>query len=339
MMDPAFSSLKQVAAFAALLATSLSAPLLLRAMHQPSREAAWSSVPTYAGDFAHIRHQIFDEKSDIDLLFVGSSFLWAGIDTPQVERALSRQLGRKATVLSLGSNWWGEDLTYLLLRDLLARRRVTLVVFSMPTKTDQQDAPHPCATNWLTGDDAKVFEGLPLRNRLQLFAEEVLGAPRHLLSLLRPDLLEPSPYAAGLGAGRFRAALPGQRFVRLHEEAPSLATEDLIYSERTRARFLFDAVPLTPYQNHFIRLRAELARQHGTRMAVMHIPQRPTGEPAGVVEERLDWTEIFGADVPLVGVAPAIDAHYYNEHLNLNGAERLTRVLLPALLAIHAQTH
>src|SRR6185369_7920682 len=119
-------------------------PLVLR----PAREAAWSGVPTCEGPFSHIQQGVFEEKGDIDLLFIGSSFLWAGIDTPQVERAQSAQLGRKATVLTLGSNWWGEDLTYFLLRDLLARRRVKMVVFSMPTKTDQQSAPHPGAAYW-----------------------------------------------------------------------------------------------------------------------------------------------------------------------------------------------
>jgi hypothetical protein len=349
MMAPAFSSLSQAAAFAALLGACLGAPLVLRAAHQPTPEAAWSSVAANAGDFAHIRHEIFDEKGDIDLLFIGSSFLWAGIDTPQVERALSHQLGRKATVLTLGSNWWGEDLTYLLLRDLLAHRKVTLAVFSMPTKTDFQNAPHLSAAYRLNGDDPRIGDGLPLPQRLQLYGMEVLGAPRKLLSWLRPDLLEPSPYVAGLGAGRFRAALPGQHFVPVHQNVPTLPADEMIYSERTRAHFVFDGVPLTPYQDHFIRLRAELARKHGVHMAVVHIPQRTEGPLADVVEERVDWRQIFGADAAIIGVAPAtlfagmdratIDAHYYNEHLNLNGAERLTRVLLPALLSVHAQSH
>jgi hypothetical protein len=333
-MDPAFSSLRQAGAFAALLAFSLAAPLFLRSSH---REAAWSSAPNNAGPFAWIEQQVFEEKGDIDILFIGSSFMWAGIDTPQVERALSRQLGRKATVITLGDNWWGEDQTYFLLRDLLARRKVTLAVFTLPTKTDLQSAPHPCASYWL--DDAGA--GLSLRHRLQLYAVEMLGTPRRLLGLLRPDRLEPSPYAAGLGAGRFREALPGHDFVRLHLPAPSLTAEEL----QDRARFHFDDVPLTPFQEHFFRLYLELARQHGVHLAVVHIPQRPTGAPSPLADERLDWTRLFG--LPLVGVAPAtlfagmdratIDAHYYNEHLNLNGAERLTRVLLPALLALHAQ--
>src|SRR5262249_37814750 len=139
LMDPAFSSLGRAGAFAALLLACLLAPLALR----PPRQAAWSGVPTSEGPFSHIQHQVFEGKGDSDRLVIGSSLIWAGIDTPQVERALSAQLGRKATVLTLGSNWWGEDLTYFLLRDLLARRKVKMVVFSMPTKNDQQSAPHP----------------------------------------------------------------------------------------------------------------------------------------------------------------------------------------------------
>lgn len=349
-MDPAFSSLRQAAAFAVLLAACLATPLALHALKRPVRAEAWSSVPTNAGPIAYLQHEVFEETGDIDLLFLGSSLVWAGIDTPLVERALSRQLGRKATVLSLASNWRGEDLTYFLFRDLLAHRRVDMVVSSMaPTAADEEWAPHRCSAYWYTDDDAAVRAGLPLRNRLQLFAEQVLGGPRHLLTLLRPDRLERSRFGAIRGAGRFRLALPGQRFARLHLPAPSVPADDLIYSDRTRARFRFADVPLTAYQEHFVRLRAQVARAHGVRMAVVNIPLRPEpGTPlADVIDERLDPSILYGPGTPLVGVSPqvlfggldqaTIDAHHYDLHLNLNGAERFTRTILPGLLAIYAR--
>ena len=341
-MDPAFRSLRQAGAFAALLLACLASPLVLGALHVPRREAVWSAVPEEAGPFSFIHREVMEARGDVDLLFIGSSYLWAAIDVPYVEQELGRRLGRKATVLSLSSNWLGEDLVFVLLRDLLARRKVSTVVFMLPSAQDDHVAPHPYSAYWFTGDDVREADGLPLLHRAQLYAERVIGWPRQLLGALRGDLVEPTRYDAVLGAALVRRALPGRTFAHLPVAAPVLPAEELIYSPATRERFRFAGAPLTGYAAHFARKRVELARAHGAQVVLLNVPRRSS--ITATVKERLDWPAQLGG-VPLVGVPAAtlfaglteeqIDAHFYNEHLNLNGAERFTRAVTPALLALH----
>jgi hypothetical protein len=94
-MRPAFSSTRQAAAFALLLLALLLAPVLAQKI-LPPRETIYSSIWWASGDFPYMDGQIFREQSAIDILFMGSSHIWAGFDTPYVQAQLDKQLGRAA---------------------------------------------------------------------------------------------------------------------------------------------------------------------------------------------------------------------------------------------------
>jgi hypothetical protein len=340
---PPFQTRAQAIAFAAVLALALSAPLALHALGGPSRAALYASLPSEAGPMAFIHREIFVETRDVDVLFVGASHLFAGVDAPHVQRALSRALGREAVVLSFGVNWRGEDMHYVLVRDLLRRRRLHTLVLAMPRASDRESAPHPLADHWLTLDDPRVTRGLPVTQRLQVYAANVLGTPRRVLSLVRPDrLAESPPYAATLGAGLFERGFADRPFRPSSAEPPVIAARTLILSPATAHRFRFLDVPLTPYQAHFIRALVELVRERGIHLAVLSIPVWGQGPPAAHAVERLYWPEVLGVPTAVIGVPAAelfagidergIEAFYYNTHLNRNGAERFTRVITPALI-------
>src|SRR5438093_370763 len=106
-MSPAFSSARQAATFALLLLGLIALPLLVSSSKLPPRSEIYSSIGWRCGPFPFLHHEIFDKKDDIDIAFVGSSHLWSGIDTPFVEKELTRKLGRKAVVVSLGWPWPG----------------------------------------------------------------------------------------------------------------------------------------------------------------------------------------------------------------------------------------
>src|SRR5580698_8357613 len=114
-MSPAFSTTRQATAFGLLLLLLLLLPVLIGKSCLPPREEIYSSLPWGAGAYPYLEDQIFNQKEDIDIAFMGSSRMWWGIDTPQVEAQLSQKLGRKAVVSSLCWNAPGFDPFYFTL--------------------------------------------------------------------------------------------------------------------------------------------------------------------------------------------------------------------------------
>jgi len=127
-MRPAFSSTRQAAAFALLLLALLLAPVLAQKI-LPPRETIYSSIWWASGDFPYMDGQIFREQSDVDIMFMGSSHIWAGFDTPYVQAQLGKQLGHPAVARTFGWAWPGYDPLYFVAKDLFAHRHVRMLVF------------------------------------------------------------------------------------------------------------------------------------------------------------------------------------------------------------------
>jgi hypothetical protein len=340
-----FRSPRQAALFCALVLAFLALPACLSALGLYGRRDAYREMPAGAGPYAFVEKQVLDERGDIDMLFLASSLLWVGVDTPIVQRELARAEGRPVTVLTFGYNHRGEDVAYAILRDTLARRKVKTVVATMPLAVDEEDGPHPYAYHFLPyGEDPEMTRGLPLRYRLMLYAESVLGAPRHTLSFVRPNPDFAHPLAATLGANLTQQGFAGAAYAPVDRDPPHLPVESLIASPTSADRFAFSGKPLTGYQAHFLRLLGELVRKHGLRLIVLHVP-RWSERGRSVVEERFQWSSVLGVDAPVVGVPPSvlfqglsddeITRLYYDEHLNASGAALFTHTITPALLTLH----
>jgi len=111
-LPPAFISQRQAVGFVCLVAAMLLSPVALWLVGPPSRAEVYKAVPLTAGEYPFLERQIFEEHSDLDMVFVSSSLMMAAIDAPTVQRELSRAIGREANVVVLGANWQGLDLQY-----------------------------------------------------------------------------------------------------------------------------------------------------------------------------------------------------------------------------------
>lgn len=354
-MRAAFSDVQQAACFAAVLLVLLGAPAFVADLGVLDREDVYATVPVGAGPMTHIQRELFERDQPLDIAFIGSSFIWAGIDAPHVQRELTRALGREASVTVLGSSWPGLDRDYAYLRDLLAQRRVGLVVLQFPNRelpTDDpavlynrvSDEPHVQAFRFYrVGEMEGATAGLGMRYRAALYAGAVLGLPRHLLSLLRPNFMAASPYDATLGARLDKRGYYGAPYERFRPPPPIIEAEEMIFGRATSASFRFFDEPMPPYQMHFARRIASLLDEHEVPAVLLHVPQANeiTSE---VVEERMEWIDATGISATLVGVPPArLFAGFTHEetlrffssdHLNENGAIYFTRVVAPALLRV-----
>ena len=339
-MLPVFRSMSSVASFCGLLIGLLCLPLLTAWIGHPPREQAYAGTTVEAGPIGTTVREIFRDPSDADVLFLGSSLVRAGVDEPMVEQALSSHLGRPAHVDMLSLNWQGMDLQYFLLRDYLNRHHAGLVVWNLPVPGSRSLEPHVEAFRWVRfGEYSDALSGLPLRYRMALYSDMVLGAPRELLSHLRSNLLSKDEINNQLLPEK--AGYYGRPFVPEPVDSAMIPTLDQSYEVPPYPLVHVTGKPLTPYEEHFARKIMELAKEKHTEIVLLHIPI-DSEQGLDYMPERVNWVGALQTDAPMIGapssvVFKSVDkarSHdfYRDQHLNFNGSVLFTRSLIPALL-------
>jgi hypothetical protein len=367
-MRPAFSSTKQAAAFALLLLGILFLPVVLRGRMLPPRSEnyLWQGWNSF-GDYPYLYQQIFEETNDIDIAFVGSSRILMGIDAPYVQQKLSEQLGRPAVVRTIAWGWSGFDKFYFAVKDLLQHRRVRMLVFY--DEGQSLNLMDPYARRWFRfGENGADLAGFPIRLQADYFFASLLGVPRNLLDLLRPNLpcelsvadiarLERTYYctnpATRLGSLALQQGFgssptfqddhpPFEFFTPANQARPE---ETVIYSRATKDEFQFTGPPMLVSQIHFAQKFGALATEKHLPLVMLHMPElADVGQPA--IPEREFWPDTLHADVAMIGITPPHLFAGMNEveihklfaeqyHLNLNGQQYFTRLITPALLNLY----
>jgi hypothetical protein len=349
-----FPSPGYAGAFVGAIAFFLALPVVLAALGVPDRPAIYRAVPVDQGAYSFIAREIFEKKEDIDVLFLGTSLMWVDVDANYVQRELSRKLGRPAVVLDFGGNKRNEDLVYTLLKDVLAHRKVKLLLLEMPELPFPWDEPHSHAFRWL--DPADVFsktqepDPLEFRQRISLAASLVLGGPRRLLSLLRAD----SPRATdeelladqNLGSKSVKQGFSGSPFVPNDYKPAALAASSMIIPAEDRASYHPLGIELTTYERHFLLLIKELLQREKVRTYVLNLPLA-SFKGTSKIPLRTDWKRELDWAVPMIALSgntlfqgvPADKriTMYYNEHLNVNGRRFFTQAITPAVLEAYGR--
>lgn len=357
-MTPAFSGVRQAAAFAVLLLALIAAPAVMGRIGVLDRQQVYPTMPVYTGPVSHIQREIFDEHGNLDIAFVGSSFMWSAIDAPYVQRELSRVLGREASVTVLASVWPGLDRDYAFLRDLLSRRRVGLVVLQFPNRNRPtedwaaevnrvSDQPHVQAFRFYrVGEFNEVDRVMPSHGRAALYAGAVLGMPRHLLTLVRSNHMTRTPVESTLGARLETHGYYGAPYQKFRPNPPLIPADEMIFSAEITSHYKFFDEPLPDYQLVFAKLIASLLKQHDVPAILLHIPQA-NEITADTVEERVNWLDATGIRASMVGIPPARLFHglnsaevkhlFANDHLNDNGAIYFTKAVTPTLTRVFSK--
>jgi hypothetical protein len=368
-MRPAFSSTRQAAAFAALLLILLALPLVVKKSWLPSRDQVYAIQNFGLAPLPYIRQQIFEEKGDIDIAFVGSSHMLHGIDTPYVQQKLSEELGRPAVVRSFCWGGPGFDILYLFTQDLLLHRHVRLLVFYDEDSGKYHSALIPVLFQYANNVD--LLSGLPVIDKAMFYYAAIRGIPRNLLMLCRPEIpaalvsakpnysetfyRSPNP-ALRLGSisarGGFKLSLTYEdgfpEFVPFTPPASSLQTglaNFICYGPTNQARFNFINPPLPAWQVHFARLFAALAQTNGCHMVLLHLPV--VGQMRSpVICEREFWPSVMQSPMVVAGIpegklfAGLSDSEvlklFLNPlHLNANGEDYFTKCITPGLMQIY----
>lgn len=367
-MRPAFGSTKSAAAFALLLLVVLLSPVLVGKNLLPPREQSYSVQAWGNGPYPWIRNQIFEETNAIDIVFMGSSHIFNAIDTPKVQAELSQKLGRPAVVRTIAWGGSGYDGLYVIAQDLLAHRRVKMIVFY--DENPGAGFRNSAVVSWFRwADNAAALAGLDFREQSLFYFASIVGMPRNLLCLLRPNLpaplivpgkknyweiiaAAPNPVTqlGSLAVGLSYAPTPMSKAAPLEDFSPANAAspaDAVIFSAATQTNFAFASAPVPDWQKHFAVKFAELCREKDVRPVMLHLPLLAEAR-SPVLAQRTDWPGIFGDNFRLLGVPPArmfggltdeeVRKLYADPvHFNRNGQEFFTTLIAPALFQIHEE--
>lgn len=361
-MRPAFSSTRQAGAFMLLLLALLLAPALAGKKILPSREAIYSSIWWENGDFPYMDGQIFSEKSDLDIVFMGSSHIWAAFDTPYVQDQLGKKLGRPAAVRTFGWGGAGYDEVYFVAQDLLEHRRVRMLVID--DDFNESDQPHLLAPRMFRfSDNAPALDGLPWTFQGAYYFGSIMGLPRNLLALVHANLpaamnatnywqirSDAGNFADNLGAFtahvgfRDNPDAPAKPFVNYLPNTGVQPSAVLIHWPLKGTIFDPFGNDLPPMQFHFIQKLNELASQCGCKFVIVHIPTFDERRSTRLYlpEKRLYLTP----DVTRIGIPPATlfkgltddqirELYSDSVHLNENGQKYFTALMTPTLLKLY----
>jgi hypothetical protein len=357
-MAPAFSSPKTAAAFAFLLLVILLLPILAGKSGLPSRERIYASAPWGVGAYPYLQNQIYEEKGDIDIVFIGSSVEYLGIDTPEVEKELSEKLGRPAVVRSLCWYWTGFDALYFITQDLLQNRKVHMLVFTDETGGN---STHPQAGRWFRfGDNWEALKGLSPVAIAGFYAEAIQAMPQNLLYLIEPG--EPlRPFSGDFNVERpLRAVNPSERlgslaaedvfdvnqpFIDYAPQTRATSADVCVYSSTTKDKFQFRSSPFSQVQSHFAQKFVELAKKNGTKLVFLNLPMISEVRSPTIAENE-PWPAILGSETAIVGIPPAtlfagiadqdVLKLYFNPyHLNKNGQRYFTSIVSPTLINLY----
>ena len=180
-MRPAFSSSRQALAFVLLLAGILGLPGFVAKLGVLRSVEVHVSRKWQFGPFNWIDWQVHHRTNDVDVAFLGSSRLFAGVNAAIVKEQLSAQLGRPAEVFTLGWHVAGYDALYAVARDLLAHRKVRMLVIYDDCYASS-DKPNPFSYHWYRpGADPVPVALLPWLERVRLYAGSLLSVPRFMV--------------------------------------------------------------------------------------------------------------------------------------------------------------
>ena len=350
-MHPTFRSKRSAAAFCALLVVLLTLPVTLTWMGPPSREQNFISNSNNAGPIGFDAAQMYG-SGDSDVVIIGSSRVLLGLRPDLIQEGLSAHLGHPAVVGFLPLNWPGEDMHSYVLRDYLDHHHTRLVIWNIPQAKAYNNQPHVTADLWaIYGQHEGDLSKLPLFDRVVLYADMVFGAPRELLSKMRPNLIgedEKDFYAYA----RFTHEDPehklgfmGTPFVT--DSPPRPAADERYLIPITSPLLKVTGPAPEPYQIRFIREFADVAKQHGSTLVLLHIPE--VGEYGeSDLPELMSWPQMLGPDYQMIG-APGTtwfagmdrerQQHFYADdlHFNKNGAIWFSEKIVPSIIEAYEQ--
>lgn len=276
------------------------------------------------------------DPTPIDVAVIGNSRLQAAVSGPELERELSRRLGRPVRVANLSMPQEGRNAHYVIARRLLEHHpEVRLIILSAIEQMPREG--HPAFRNMADARDIVTAPVLISRD----YFPDLAYLPFRQMSLFIQTRF---PDAFGVRKTLDRAQYDGPQYDSTysfdtptgnHVDRDTIHTAaELLPDATARAQSITPPVLPKgaadfefPVERHYTRKIADLARAHGTGIAFLYVPifhyPLPLGEAA--------FYQPLGPVMTASFVSP--DPSLYSDygHLNRRGATRLSAWLAAQL--------
>jgi len=339
-MAPAFHSNRSAAAFALFLILLISLPALLGRLGLTSRKELYKAIsPTFGANSA-IEQTIFAGPLQSDVVILGSSPAICAFPPGALDKYLGSELRRKAVVEYLILQRSGPDKLFLMLKDYLSTHDTKLIVAELPWRTYASYGPSVDLNTLLRfGELQGDLAELTPADRLRIYSEQTVSAPRQLLNDLRPNGSFVGPYD---DVDRSEKRGMDGPFNPDHATAPAGLARSCIIPISSRRIKVVEPNPTNDYYNALFYTKiCSLAKSRGIAIIFASFPEfGDYGTPD--IPINLSLTSTFDSGQKLLAVSAAdlfgnmSKARFRNffrddVHLNANGAQLFDDVAFPAI--------
>ncbi len=301
---------------------------------------------------SNIYTNILDAPGDIDVLVLGSSSLGSGLNPLIIRAALRATTGKESNVAVMFHPNAGFDLDYVILKDVLAKKKVKLLIWDALRMPDLNAPINHYATSYLW--DMRLHEDLldiTPKRRTTIYLYSVMTGLKLILSpVLDHGKSIPEP------EGEFMCDKPYYLGACLRKEANQLKKEyppPPMLDMNQILHFRDDVTYLSPRYHYrrtdglFYEQVLKLAQDNGVQVAFMITPM--VGGPSKVIPIQEIESGSRGWNVPIIGATRKevqLDQGIKNggfyqtdgTHMLYNATNYYTRIVLPAIIRLYEQT-
>lgn len=284
-----------------------------------------------------INYYINENHDDIDVLILGFSSIWVGVDASLLEERLSETLGRKSKVIMLATNHPGEGILRTFYEDVVRNRKVKLVLVATPSRSSE--APHPYVSHILQiPQNLFMFENSTFKNQVKYYSLMMLRSFQRLLLLPRQVTLQTHEMDLSHNGSYLRPVLWGGK-IKYKEEPTTrlnIHSKSQILPAYKKTSFLLKNEISQFQTNHLIELRNR-SLEMGSGFGFVYVPLYDERTEPSIVM-RVDMRKFGVSQPPIFGVSnealfagqsdEQIQTFFYNQnHMNSHAAVQFTGLI------------
>lgn len=308
------------------------------------RYSLGSTVSEVTSKLSYIGKKTFSSNGQIDILFAGPSSVWVGVNARMIQGYLRHVTGRKDIIVeNFAHPKIGYEADYFILRDLVARRKVKVIVLGIENR-DQKKIHRMARFVWNPLNEAETF---PIS--AALYAEKFLDSLSTILRSFANEKIDVLPElvqnnGSSLRSIGFSEETVNKKFevkqvprLRANLRALLLKPEDTVVTGEYNPEGLY-----------FLKKIIALAKEEHIDLYFMHVPSMQRWPMTKV--PIFSFKDNSADGIPVLGIPASrfftatsweeVQDFFYNEeHLNMNGALGFTQLIFPAMKEIYEKSH
>jgi hypothetical protein len=292
----------------------------------PEKQWSYNMIQKDCRTGGWMYRRLYEVAAPVDVAFVGTSKTLCDVQDSLLEGRLLAEHGRRMHIANFGVCRLGENLHWLITRDIFLKKRPRYLIVEVSTEISTNSHFHfPYlaragdvlgAPLWANSDYVTDLVQLGW-NRLVYHRERILGIARRFGDELPDSLHSFLTVAKDVVADSTEMArIKGKR-----QANTSVTVPEGLKGLKYRA----ESGPA----KHYLRAMVELCKENGAQVVFLYLPVY--GTPAKVPQEAAFFESMGPLWVPPDSVFGDARLHFDHSHLNMAGARKLTDWLVERL--------